>query len=80
MHILVCIKAIPDPDIAATLFRVDEDAKKVIPVPSLRFVMSPFDEQAIEGALRVREALGTAKVKSRILKLQKSPNVFSKYF
>ncbi len=62
MHILVCIKAIPDPDIAATLFRVDEDAKKVIPVPSLRFVMSPFDEQAIEGALRVREALGTAKV------------------
>jgi electron transfer flavoprotein beta subunit len=62
MHILVCIKEIPDPDLAAALFRVDEDAKKVTPISGLRSVISPFDEQAIEAALRIREALGTAKI------------------
>lgn len=62
MHILVCVKEIPDPDIAASLFRVDENAAKVVPVPGLRSVISPFDEQAIEAALRVREAIGTARI------------------
>lgn len=62
MHILVCIKEIPDPDVAAMLFRVDEAAKKVISVAGLRSVMSLFDAQAIEGALRIREALGAARI------------------
>ena len=62
MHIVVCIKAIPDPDIPITLFRVDENLKTVVSAVDLRYVMSPFDEQAIEGALRVREMFGEVRI------------------
>lgn len=56
MHIAVCIKYIPDPEAAFSMFRIDEQAKKVIPASGLKHVVSPFDEQAIEAALRLREA------------------------
>jgi electron transfer flavoprotein beta subunit len=56
VHIVVCVKEIPDPEIAASVFRVDEEARKVVPVPGLPLVISPFDEQAIEAALRLRDS------------------------
>lgn len=56
MHIVVCVKQIQDPEIAASIFRVDEDSRQVIPVPGLSPVISPFDEQAVEAALRIRDA------------------------
>jgi electron transfer flavoprotein beta subunit len=56
MHIVVCIKYIPDPEAAFSMFRIDEQAKKVIPAAGLKHVVSPFDEQAIEAALRLSEA------------------------
>lgn len=62
MHIVVCVKQIPNPEIAQSLFRVDETAKKVVPVSGLSMVISPFDEQAIEAALRIRDALGEARI------------------
>ena len=55
MHIVVCVKQIPNPEIAASQFRVDEQAKKVVPLPGTAMVMSPFDEQALEAALRLRD-------------------------
>jgi electron transfer flavoprotein beta subunit len=62
MHIIVCIKQIPNPDAAFSMLKVDEQAKKVIPAAGLQLVMSPFDEQAVEAALRIREGLGQAKI------------------
>lgn len=62
MRIVACVKETLDPDIASSVFRVDEDARKVMPLPGLRTVMSPFDEQAIEVALRIREALGDGSI------------------
>jgi electron transfer flavoprotein beta subunit len=62
MHIVVCIKQVPDPEAAFSMFKVDEQAKKVIPASGLRMVVSPFDEQALEAALRVREAAGEARI------------------
>jgi len=56
MHIVVCVKQVPNPEAAFTMFKVDEDAKKVIPATGLQMVMSPFDEQAVEAALRIRDA------------------------
>lgn len=56
MHIVVCVKQIPNPEIAASQFRVDEAARKVVPLPGTALVMSPFDEQALEAALRIRDA------------------------
>ena len=58
MKIVVCVKQIPNPEIASSVFRVDEEAKTVIPVPGLPPVISPFDEQAVEAALRIRDAAG----------------------
>ncbi len=62
MHIVVCVKQVPDPDAAFSMLKVDEQAKKVIPAPGLPLIMSPFDEQALEAALRVRERVGEAKI------------------
>ena len=56
MHIVVCIKYVPDPEAAFSMFRIDEQAKKVVPASGLKHVVSPFDEQAVEAALRIREA------------------------
>lgn len=55
MRILVCVKEIQDPEIAASVFRVDEQRKEVIPLAGLPLVTSPFDEQAVEAALRIRD-------------------------
>lgn len=55
MRILVCIKEIQNPEIASSVFRVDEALKEVIPLEGLPLVTSPFDEQAIEAALRIRD-------------------------
>jgi electron transfer flavoprotein beta subunit len=44
------------------MLRVDEQARKVVPASGLQLVMSPFDEQAIEAALRVRETVGDARI------------------
>ena len=56
MRIVVCIKYIPDPEAAFSMFRIDEQAMKVVPASGLKHVVSPFDEQAVEAALRIREA------------------------
>lgn len=58
MHIVVCIKQILNPDIATTVFRVDEEAKRVVPLPGLSPVISPFDAQAVEAAMRIKDAGG----------------------
>ncbi len=56
MHIVVCAKQVPNPEAAFSMFKVDEQAKTVIPASGLQMVMSPFDEQALEAALRIRDA------------------------
>jgi len=62
MHIVVCAKHVPDPEAAFSMFKVDETAKRVVPASGLPFVMSPFDEQAVEAALRIREQGMDAKI------------------
>ena len=58
MHIVVCVKQVPNPEAPFSMLKVDEQAKKVIPAAGLPLVMSPFDEQALEAALRIRESMG----------------------
>ncbi len=58
VHIIVCIKQILDPDMASTVFRVDEEAKRVISLPGLSPVISPFDAQAVEAAMRIKDTGG----------------------
>ena len=56
MDIIVCIKEVPDPEAQAENFSIDSDTKKVIPRPGVTRVISPFDENAIEAALQLKEA------------------------
>lgn len=62
MNIIVCVKQIPDPETPAASFRVDEAAKKVIPAQGIAPVVNPYDPQATEAALRLKDADGGGKV------------------
>jgi electron transfer flavoprotein beta subunit len=62
MHIVVCAKQVPNPEAAFSMFRIDEHAKRMVPAPGLQLVMSPFDEQAVEAALRIRERHADTKI------------------
>ncbi len=62
VNIIVCVKQIPDPETPAASFKVDEAAKKVIPAQGIAPVVNPFDPQATEAALRLRDAAGEGKV------------------
>jgi electron transfer flavoprotein beta subunit len=62
LHIICCVKQVPDPETPASQFKVDEAAKKVIPAPGIAPVPSQFDTIGVEAALRVRDALGDVKI------------------
>ncbi len=53
MHIAVIVKQVPEIE----LIRVDEASGKVV-LPSGPGIVNPFDEYALEEALRIREKLG----------------------
>jgi len=55
---IVCCKQVIDPEAPPASFRVDTSANKVVPPPGVPPVISPFDEQAVEAALRVKDAQG----------------------
>lgn len=60
-QIIVCLKQVPDPDAPPSAFQVDADRKKVVPkgVPP---VISPYDENALEAALRLKDKWGARVV------------------
>jgi electron transfer flavoprotein beta subunit len=67
VNIIVCVKQIPDPETPAASFKVDEVAKKVIPAQGVAPVVNPYDPQATEAALRLRDAAGGGKSPSSAL-------------
>ncbi|MEE9276967.1 MAG: electron transfer flavoprotein subunit beta/FixA family protein [Dehalococcoidia bacterium] len=58
MDAIVCVKQIPDPEAPPAAFKVDEANMEVIPAPGVQPVISPFDAQAVEAALQLRDAAG----------------------
>ncbi len=56
MDAIVCVKQIPDPEAPAAAFQVDEASMKVVDAPGIQPVINPFDAQAIEAALQLRDA------------------------
>ena len=57
LQIIVCLKQVPDPEGHASGFRVDSEAKEVIPI-GIPPVINPFDENALEAALRFKDHSG----------------------
>ncbi len=62
MHIVVCVKQVPDWDIPPASFKVDETAKRVVPPPGVAPVPSQFDAIAVEAAMRIKDAAGDTKI------------------
>lgn len=62
MHIIVCAKQITDPEAAREHFSIDEATMTVVASSKVRLVMSPFDEQAVEAALRIRDRAKDTKI------------------
>jgi len=58
VNIIVCCKQVIDPEAPPSSFKVDEVGKKMITPADIRSVINPFDEQAIEAALRIKDAQG----------------------
>ncbi len=58
MKIVVCVKRVPDTE---SRIRIGSDGLSVDPA-GIKFVMSPYDEFALETALRLKEAAGEGEV------------------
>jgi electron transfer flavoprotein beta subunit len=55
LHIVVCMKVVIDPEMPFSEFRVDREAKRPVPPSGVPPLFSPFDENALESALRVKD-------------------------
>ncbi len=58
MNMIVCCKQVIDPEAPPASFKVDTASNKVVPPQGVPPVISPFDEQATEAALRIKDAQG----------------------
>jgi electron transfer flavoprotein beta subunit len=58
VNLIVCVKEIPDPETPVSAFAIDPAAMRAIPAKDTPPVISPFDEQAVEAALRLKDANG----------------------
>jgi electron transfer flavoprotein beta subunit len=58
MRVIVCVKQVLDPEMPASSFRVDRERKKVVPPPGTPPLVSAFDENAVEAALRLKDRNG----------------------
>ena len=58
VDMIVCVKQVMDPETPASAFRIDSDARRVVEPPGIPPVLNGFDENAVEAALRVKEASG----------------------
>jgi len=55
MNIIVCIKQILDPEMPPAKFKLDSESKRVVPPEGIPPVINPYDEQAVELAIRLKE-------------------------
>jgi electron transfer flavoprotein beta subunit len=55
MHVIVCVKQVPDPEIPPSKFKIDPVTKQVVPPAGVPPVISVFDERAVEAACRLKD-------------------------
>jgi len=58
VDMIVCCKQVIDPEAPPATFKVDTATNKVVPPQGVPPVISPFDEQAVEAALKIKDAKG----------------------
>lgn len=52
------MKQVPDPEAPSSSFQVDPEAKRILPSKGTPPVLNPFDENALEAALRMKDTQG----------------------
>jgi electron transfer flavoprotein beta subunit len=57
IRIVVCMKQVVDPEAPLSLFKIAEDGRHLVPPPGTPPVLSVFDENALEAALRIKDAI-----------------------
>lgn len=58
LNIIVCAKQVIDPETPLSAFKIDPDKKRAIPQPGIPPVINGFDENAVEAALLIKDAVG----------------------
>jgi electron transfer flavoprotein beta subunit len=58
LSVVVCAKQVVDPEAPLSLFELAPDGKSLVPPPGTPPVLSAFDENALEAALRIKDAVG----------------------
>jgi electron transfer flavoprotein beta subunit len=56
LNIIVCVKVVNDPEAPASTFKIDAEGRKVIPGQGVPPVLNPYDENALEAALKIKES------------------------
>ena len=56
MRIIVCVKQVPDPEAPPDSFKIDPAGRKILADDSVEQVISTFDENAVEAALKIKDA------------------------
>lgn len=54
INVIVCLKQVPDPEAPSSVYRIDEERKHVI-CKGVPPVISTYDENALEAALRIKD-------------------------
>ncbi len=55
LNIIVTVKQVLDPEAPPSIFRIDPEAKRAIAAPGVPPVLNPYDENALEAALRIKD-------------------------
>ena len=58
VNMIVCIKQVIDPEAPPASFKIDPSSNTVVPPSGIPPVISLFDENAVEAALRIKDAQG----------------------
>jgi electron transfer flavoprotein beta subunit len=58
MNMIVCVKQVIDPEAPPASFKIDPSTNKAVSPPGVSPVISPFDENAVEAALRIKDVQG----------------------
>jgi electron transfer flavoprotein beta subunit len=56
MNMIVCCKQVLDPEAAPATFKLDAANNRMVQPPEVKPVINPYDEQAVEAALRIKDA------------------------
>ena len=58
MNMIVCCKQVIDPEAPPASFKIDSASNQVVPPANVPPVINPFDENAVEAALKIKDQQG----------------------